>query len=137
MSLMFHISNKHRWVGYKHFKHCIHKKLSKKDMKKKKWIKEGTPAYIELEKIIKNKNTLKDLAKCTKFLHSGNLEVFHSVYLKFCPKRLHFSLHGMIARTELAVMHFNSIAAAAHATTKDGKLIYKQQYSKIFVGRGS
>ena len=37
----------------------------------------------------------------------------------------------MIARTELAVMHFNSIAAAAHATTKDGKLIYKQQYSKI------
>ena len=24
MSLMFHISNKHRWVGYKHFKHCIH-----------------------------------------------------------------------------------------------------------------
>ena len=28
-------------------------------------------------------------------------------------------------------MHFNSIAAAVHATTKDGKLIYKQQYSKI------
>ena len=74
---------------------------------------------------------MKDLEKCTKFQHSGNLEVFHSVYLKFCPKRLHFSFLGMIARTELAIMHFNSIATAVYATTKDGKQRYKYQFSKI------
>ena len=34
MSLMFHVSNKHRWVGYKHFKRCAHKKLTKKEIKK-------------------------------------------------------------------------------------------------------
>ena len=34
MSLMFHISNKHRWVGYKHFKRCEHKKLTKSEIKK-------------------------------------------------------------------------------------------------------
>ena len=131
MSIMFHISNKHRWVGYKHFKKCAHKKLTKRERKKKNWIKEGTAAYVELEKIIKKKQTLKDLAHCTKFQHSGNLEVFHSVYLKFCPKRTHFSMEGMIARTELAVMHFNSLVDVPYATTKSGKESVKHQYSKI------
>ena len=130
-SLMFHISNRHRWVGYKHFKRCAHKKLSNKEMKNKLWIKEGTPAYIEVEKIVKNKKNLSDLQHCTKFMHSGNLEVFHSVLLKFCPKRIHFSFHGMIARTELAILHFNSVSAADFAKTKAGKRIYKQQFSKI------
>ena len=64
-------------------------------------------------------------------VHRGNLEVFHSVYLKFCPKRTHFSMQGMIARTEHAVMHFNSLAAAPYATTKSGKDSVKHQYSKI------
>ena len=68
---------------------------------------------------------------CTEFRHSGNLEVFHSVYLKFCPTRLHFSLSGMIARTELAILHFNSSVTEPYATNRLGKQIYKQQYSKI------
>ena len=130
-SLMFHISNRHRWVGYKHFKQCIHQRLSKKDIKNKLWIKEGTPAYVEVEKIVKKRKTLTDLKHCTKFMHSGNLEVFHSVLLKFCPKRIHFSLNGMIARTELAILHFNSVVSTDYAETKAGKQVFKHEYSKI------
>ena len=40
-------------------------------------------------------------------------------------------MYGMIARTELAILHFNSIATGQYATTKLGKQIYKHQYSKI------
>ena len=37
----------------------------------------------------------------------------------------------MIARTELAILHFNSVQAAKYAITKAGKQIYKHQFSKI------
>ena len=60
-SLMFHISNKHRWVGYKHFKRCEHKKLSKREMKKKLWVKEGTAAYIAIEKNFKKQKNFERL----------------------------------------------------------------------------
>ena len=67
MSIMFHISNKHEWVGYDYYKKCEHPKLTKKEMKRKKWIKEGTTAFFEVEKIVKNRKTLKDLKQCTEF----------------------------------------------------------------------
>ena len=121
MSLMFHISNKHTWVGYNHFEKFVHPKLTNRQIKKKKWIKQGTPAFTEVEKIVTNKRTLNDLQHCTEFRHSGNLEVFHNTYLKFTPKRLHFSFEGMIARAELAISHFNSSVSAPYATTRTGK----------------
>ena len=37
----------------------------------------------------------------------------------------------MIARTELAILHFNSIATGPYATNKLGLQVYKHQYSKI------
>ena len=64
---MFHISNKHEWVGYDYYKKCEHPKLTKKEMKRKKWIKEGTTAFFEVEKIVKNRKTLNDLTQCTEF----------------------------------------------------------------------
>ena len=36
------------------------------------------------------------------------LEVFHSLYNLYCPKRISFSYEGMYARTQLAVMDHNS-----------------------------
>ena len=131
MSLTFHICNVHKWVGYHHFKKCDHPTLLKNQAKRKKWLKQGTLAFSEVEKIIKNKKTLSDLKQCTEFRHSGNLEVFHAVYLKFCPKRLRFSFEGMIARTELAILHFNASVAEPYAINRHGKQIYKLQYSKI------
>ena len=86
ISIIFHISNRHKWVGYEHFHRCVHPKLKAK--RSKKWIKEGTKAYCEVERIVKKKKTLKDLRHCTEFRHSGNLEVYHYVFLKYCPKRI-------------------------------------------------
>ena len=131
ISVLFHISNKHEWIGYDHFKMCEHRKLTKKQRKKKKWIKEGTRAFFEIEKVVKDKRRLNDLRHCTEFRHSGNLEVYHSLYLKYCPKRIHFSTEAMIARAQLAVMHFNATVLSPQAKTRVGKLKFKQQYSKV------
>ena len=61
----------------------------------------------------------------------GNLKVFHSVVNKYCPKRLHFTLEGMIARTQLAVLDYNCGSNNTQATAKDGKKRYKQIFSKV------
>jgi len=57
--------------------------------------------------------------------------VYHSLYNKFCPKRLHFSYAGMIARSQLAVLDFNCGVELVQAKTREGKHRYKLQFSKI------
>ena len=78
-----------------------------------------------------DKNLLGAIKFLTKFNHTGTLEVYHSLYNKYAPKRLHFSLHGMIARTELAALDFNCSVGIGQAKTKSGKLRFKQQFSKV------
>ena len=67
----------------------------------------------------------------TKFNHTGTLEVYYSLYNKYSPKKLHFSLRGMIARAELAVLDFNCGVGVGQAKTQSGKFRFKQQYSKV------
>lgn len=50
---------------------------------------------------------------------------------KYCPKRIHFSMEGMITRTQLAVLDFNSGTNCEQAVTKKGALCYKQFFSRV------
>ena len=74
---------------------------------------------------------LGHLKHLTNFNHTGTLEVYHSVYNKYCPKRLHFSNSAMTARAELAALDFNTRVVLQHAKTKKGESRYKQQFSRI------
>ena len=120
MSILYHIKNLHQWENHEIFKRCEHPKLTKQN----KWLQEGSPSYIALENIVTNKNIIGDLRYLASFFHTGSLEVFHSLLNKYCPKRLHFSLHGMVARTQLAVLDYNSGANVEQAKTKTGTLRY-------------
>ena len=131
LSLLHHVGNVHSWDDCKVFKKCQHNKLTKKETKEKVWLLKGSPAHQALEKVVANKGLLLDLMYLTSFNHTGNLEVYHSVYNKYCPKRLHFSHKGMVARSQLAVLDFNAGTNRKQATTKKGKLQYKQSYSKV------
>ena len=51
---------------------------------------------------------VEDLKHLTNFNNAGTLEIYDSVYNKYCPKRLHFSYPAMIARVELAALGFNA-----------------------------
>ena len=127
LSILYHIRNQHRWENHEIFKRCEHPKLTKQS----KWLQERSPSYIALEKIVTNKNIIGDLRYLANFCHTGSLEVFHSLLNKYCPKRLHFSLHGMVARTQLAVLDYNSGANVEQAKTKTGTLRYKQNFSRV------
>ena len=66
----------------------------------KKWISGTSPAYAALQSIVLDVRLIKDLPNLALFKHSENIEVFHNLMLKYCPKRLKFSYEGMIARTQ-------------------------------------
>ena len=89
----------------------------------------STPTHNALKSVITDKQLLNNMSYFTEFKHTGNIEVFHSVLLKYCPKRLHFNHHGMIAQTQLAVLHFNTSINAEQALPKDN--VYELQFSKI------
>ena len=99
--------------------------------RERKWLKTDSPSFLALENVVEDKKILAVIKYLSKFCHTGSLEVFHSVINKYCPKRLHFMLEGMIARTQLAVLDYNCGSSNTQATTKDGKCRYREIFSKV------
>ena len=71
-----------------------------------------------------NKNLLKDLHYLSDLGHTCSSEVYHLLCNKLSPKRLCFSIHGIISMTLIAVLDHNCSANLHQATTSDGTLRY-------------
>ena len=82
-SVFHHITNKHKWSGNTHFHQCYHRHIPSSEAKKICWLKPGSQAHLALEEVVLNMKLLKDLAKLTDFCHTGRLEVYHSMTLKY------------------------------------------------------
>ena len=72
-SIIHHIVNKHSWVGNRKYHKCAHKRLTKQQMKQKKWLKAGSPAHIALQNIVFNSKFLNDMGNLTEFCHTGDI----------------------------------------------------------------
>ena len=99
---------------------CVHLTLPIEEQRSKKWLRSGSLVHTTLKNVVCNKNLLRDIKMLTGFQHTGALEVFHSLLLKYCPKRQHFSYIGMQARIELAILDHNYNTNRKQATTKKG-----------------
>jgi hypothetical protein len=130
LSLMHHITGVHQWACSATYTRCEHEDLTDDQDRRKKWLKAGSPPHNALVKEITKTNLLSDLEHMTEFCHTGNLEAYHSVLLKYCPKRLHFSYSGMIARTQLAILDHNNNTDRTQATTAEGELRYNPKFKK-------
>ncbi len=131
LSLLYHIVDKHRWNGCKLFKKCAHPAMSRRERKSIKWLKAGSLTYVALEEIVTNKKLVNDLEKLTEFHHTGELEQYHSVLLKYAPKREHFSYNGMVARTQLAVLDHNSNVHRKQAVIQKGEKKGERRYNVV------
>ena len=129
-SVLFHVTNKHKWNGYTHFHECCHPRLTSAQIRKKKWLKPDTPAYIALEEVVLNKKILKEIEKLTEFCYTGELEVYHSEYLKYCRKREHFSHKGMVAA--LAALDHNANCGRKQAVIQSGPRAGEARYKVSF-----
>jgi hypothetical protein len=87
ISICCHIVNVHTFDG-KHITACAHEPISEELSLKKKWLE-------------------KDIRQLSEFCHTGILEVYHSLMLKYVPKRPEFYLDQMWTRTALAAMDHN------------------------------
>lgn len=58
----------------------------------------STKPVYKLEKQLLNKNLLKDVAKLSPVHQTSALESFHSLILRFTPKKVFFSCVGMLCR---------------------------------------
>ncbi|XP_068759638.1 uncharacterized protein [Montipora capricornis] len=131
-SVLDHVSNRHKWFGNSLFHQCCHRRSSSSEAKKICWIKPGTPAHIALEEVVLNNKLLKDLAKLTELCHTGEIEVYHSMILKHCSKREHFSYKGMVARTQLAALDNNANTGRKQARIKEGERAGEACYKLCF-----
>ncbi|XP_064631695.1 uncharacterized protein LOC135489984 [Lineus longissimus] len=131
-SVINHTANIHSWRDKEHFHQCEHPPLSDVDRRQKSWLGVGSQAHDALVKIVQNKNVRKDLKKCTLFRHTGDLEVYHSLMLKYAPKRQHFSYEGIVCRTQLAAIDHNYGSGRQQATTKLDQPRYNVVQPKTF-----
>ena len=75
---------------------------------------------MALEEVVYNKKLLKDLKLVTGFHHTGSLEVYHFMMLKYCPKQQHFGNEGIIACKQLAALDNNHNCSRRQAGIKHG-----------------
>ena len=94
------------------------------------WLVAESDQHKALCTIVQDKKLTSDLQQLTRFCHTGTLENFHSVLLKWCPKRIHFSYEGMRARSQLACLSHNENVGRAQATTAAGILRHKLVFPK-------
>ncbi|XP_035665525.1 uncharacterized protein LOC118408774 [Branchiostoma floridae] len=129
-SLLNHIANRHRWSGNKLFHKCAHKPLSRRQQKKTKWLQMGSPAHKALQEVVMDRTLLKDMGKMALFKHTGEIEVYHNVVLKYATKRIPYQYPGMKARLQLSVIDHNENIGRRKATTASGDTRQRLEYSK-------
>ncbi|XDV12130.1 hypothetical protein PO909_000857 [Leuciscus waleckii] len=64
--------------------------------------------HNSLVKTVTDKLLLKDLDHLTECVHTTTLEVYHSMYLKYLPKRTHFGYDVMVHASMLAALDHNN-----------------------------
>ena len=86
---------------------CKHGPFPKEECRSIQWFNVGDEDFLALFKVITATRFSNDLRKCSKFLHTGKLESFHSMKLLYLPKLHSFELETMIAMTMLAAVQNN------------------------------
>ena len=81
--------------------------------------------------IVAKKLLLNNLEFLKKFFDTDNIEAFHSLYNKYCTKRLDFHYNGMIGRLQVAILGNDSGIGLKQGKTKNGRDCFKQVHSKI------
>ncbi len=129
LSVFNHIINVHSWAGYTQFHKCAHSELSREEVAETAWLNPNSEAFKALQTIVTDTRTNNALPYLTQFCHTGELEVFHSSLLKYCPKKSHFMYNSMKTRLYIAALDWNTQTRTT-ARDNDGKIKEKLVYCK-------
>ena len=137
-SITHHICDIHSWNSGDKFKKCAHEPFSQEESLERKWLTPDSKAHQALQEVLFDRRLMKDIRQLTEACHTGSLEVYHNLYLKYCPKRNHFDYPTMLARAQLAVLDHNHNLDVKQAVVRKpksgsaakGELRYKYSFSK-------
>lgn len=71
------------------------------------FLQAGDPAHKVLVEHLRSKAFMDQLSLCTHGVHTGRLEVLHSMFLAYVSKRVDYDPSSYNARIQLAVMDHN------------------------------
>ncbi|CAC5382298.1 unnamed protein product [Mytilus coruscus] len=89
ISIVNHTVNIHSFES-KFFKQCAHTQIEPEVSDTKKWLVKDSKAHKALKEVVFDKHLRKDIRQLNEFCHTENLEVFHSLLLKYTPKPQEF-----------------------------------------------
>ncbi|OCT59277.1 hypothetical protein XELAEV_18001229mg [Xenopus laevis] len=98
-SVLHHSINEHTWRGAMIYKKCSHANLTCDQVNGTDWLIKDSPSYAKLHGVVNNPQLLKDLPQLIHYCHTGALESYHSVMLKYRSKSIHFILNGSLYRS--------------------------------------
>ena len=124
-SCIHHVVNIHQWNGEQMVR-CEHETVDD-DID---WLTIDSDAHKALKSVVLEKQLLHDMQKLTDFCHTGQLEVYHSMLLKYVPKRQHFAYSGMQTRLQLAALDHNHNADNETVKDSQGNETCRQVFSK-------
>ena len=145
LSFLLHISNTHRWTtgtfsklrgtqphpNFTKVFTCAHgKRIRKASNRKGKWLNRSSRTFKDLFAKLTKTQLVEDIQHCSSFLHTGSLENYHSVRLKYLPKRIGFTRATTAIKSMIAIIEVNSNIQCSDA--KERKLY--AAYSKAQAG---
>ena len=93
LSLLHHVVSTHSWTGGVKFHQCAHEERQGEEMCTI-YLDKDSLAFAALKSVVASPFLLRALPQLTQYCHTGDLEVYHSYLLKYCPKRQHFFYEG-------------------------------------------
>src|SRR5664279_839269 len=128
MSCVHHVVNRHHWNGER-MTQCEHEATDDTD-NDTAWLTMDSDSHKALKTVVLDRRLLKDIDRLTDFCHTGQLEVYHSMLLKYAPKRQHFHYGGILARLQLAALDHNNNVDRDLATDSTGQPLVRLVFSK-------
>jgi hypothetical protein len=124
VSIMHHIQGKHKWLGGK----CSHGPMAA-PQQGQSYLKFGSPAYNALRQIAFDKKLLRSAGYYVNSRVTYQLESFHNLILKYCPKRIGYRRSYQM-RIALAILDHNNHTKLCPRIGPGGDPIMTRKYSK-------
>lgn len=144
-SFLLHISNSHTWTtgvmsrargqnqypSFTSVLKCGHGQLKKIHLRRGAWVKRSSPTFKELTEKVTAPRLCADMMNCSDFLHTGSLENYHSVRLKYLPKRIAFGRETTVIRSMLTIIETNkNVLLNLNQNESDSPVKMYASYSK-------
>ena len=89
-----HIANIHHWNG-ELMTHCEYETVDA-DID---WLTVDSDAHKALKNVVLDRRLLNDMDRLTDFCHTGRLESYHAMLLKYAPKKTKFFVRWHVVTT--------------------------------------